>query len=424
MRVHFQSKPWLHPSKPGHPERPQRLMAAYAGLSHLPAGALSWAPIAPIDLADAAIAHDQDYLDMLAEESFPHGGARVLDGGDTVQSATSLEAALSALGGARAGINEIMSGRTQAALMLARPAGHHATRSEAMGFCLLGAAGWAALEARRAHGARVAVLDFDLHHGNGTQDILWDAEDIFFASSHELHNYPGTGLPGETGAHDNVLNVPLEKGTGSAEMRQAWEVIFTRVADFAPDLIIVSAGFDAHGDDPLSGLDWSLDDYHWLGESLAELADQVCGGRVLSILEGGYDLQVLRHALPAYIAPLCELDAPEAPSEAPSLDLGGWMAPHLGGATRMPSAGNPRFDVRKVNQRLWIEESTTGQFLWTPPDFIRLQSRREMMAICAEANAQDGLHIDQLIAIEAQARRPFGYNPGRSQDFGESPGLG
>ncbi|MBT28050.1 MAG: hypothetical protein CMO01_00205 [Thalassobius sp.] len=422
MHVHYQDRPWLHPSMPGHPERAHRVAASLAGLADLPEGDCTFLPVKPVDLAAASSAHDPEYLAMLGAETFESIRRRTLDGGDTVQAKTSLEAALEALGGARAATDAIMSGRTRSAMLVARPAGHHATRGQAMGFCLLGAAGWAAIEAQRNWGARVAVLDFDLHHGNGTQDILHDERDIFFASTHQDGIYPGTGAASETGAHGQVMNVPLPRGSGGKVMREAWQGIFRAVADFHPDLILVSAGFDAHGDDPLSDLNWCLEDYRWLGRQLAGLADSCCDGRILSILEGGYDLRVLRHAVAAWASQLCELDAPVCPAFTDAPKLAGWQSPYLGHVAVPDKDAPTEFVLRKMHRRLWIENARTGQPLWTPPDFIRLEGRELSANLVSSANENGSLHIDAVIALEAAAGRAFGYNSGRSRDFDRKTG--
>ncbi len=418
MRIHYQPKAYIHPSKPGHPERPHRQMAAVAGLQLLAEGKLNWEAALPVDVADALIAHDPNYLKMITDADFSRTRAHLMDGGDTVLSETTLEAALTALGGARAATAQIMSGETSTAFVIARPPGHHATRNSAMGFCLLGTAAWAALDARARHGARVALLDIDLHHGNGSQNILWDEPDMLFASTHEKGNWPNTGHAEETGGMARVINIPLDPGSGSATMRDAWANIFEQVAEFGPDMIIVSAGFDAHADDPLSGLNWKIEDYSWLGKRLAELADEICHGRILSILEGGYDLQVVKHGIAAFAGELVQLDDPCASSgDVPDTNLAGWRAPHIGGYTNMPVPGKERFKVTKVNGRLWIEETATGQFLYTVPDFVKLLNRDSLVALADKANELDQLPIDLIIHLEAEAKRAAGYNPGRSDDF-------
>jgi acetoin utilization deacetylase AcuC-like enzyme len=193
------------------------------------------------------------------------------------------------------------------AFVAARPPGHHAERDTAMGFCLFGTAAIGALRALDHHGlSRVAVLDFDVHHGNGTQDILWNDPRAMFASSHQMPLYPGTGHPSEVGAHGQIVNVPLREGSGTAAMRAAWGDILARVQAHAPDLILISAGFDAHADDPLAGLEWQAQDFAWLTHAICDLADATCGGRVVSALEGGYDLPALAASVAAHVGVLQE----------------------------------------------------------------------------------------------------------------------
>lgn len=414
MHIYYQADPALHPTAPGHPERPHRLMAAASGLCGV---ADTWEPIQPVDLAAAQLAHDDAYLEDLAVP-LPPGGYRRLDQGDTVQSETSLVAALGALGGARTAISALMAEQTDKALVLARSPGHHACRAEAMGFCLLGTAAWAALHGRDAHGLRVAVLDFDLHHGNGTEDILREERDAFFASSQQDGIWPGTGASGVSGVSGHIFNTALPAGTGRDAMRQAWEEHFKAMRAFAPDLIVVSAGFDAHGNDPLSGLDWSIADYAWLGEALAREARDLCHGRVLTILEGGYDLQVVSAGLRSFALGLQgSRPVPGAAVPAGLTDLSGMQSPYLKGTT--PAAGEG-FDVRKLYGRLWIVEKATGALLYTPPEFLQLQDRTPMRHLTERADETGRLPIQDIIALEAKAARLRRFNGKRSLDFHES----
>jgi acetoin utilization deacetylase AcuC-like enzyme len=176
-----------------------------------------------------------------------------------------------------------------------------------MGFCLFGTVAIAAKRALDQHGlARVAVLDFDVHHGNGTQDLLWDEPRAMFVSSHQMPLYPGSGYASEKGAHGQILNLPLPPGSGGREMRAAWEAALAQVAAFRPDLILVSAGFDAHRADPLAGLTWTEADFAWITHAICDLADECCGGRVVSSLEGGYDLAALAASVAAHVRVLME----------------------------------------------------------------------------------------------------------------------
>ena len=210
------------------------------------------------------------------------------------------------VGGVCAAVDAVMAEDALTAFVAMRPPGHHAERETPMGFCLFGNAAIGAKRALDHHGlARVAVLDFDVHHGNGTQDLLWNEERTLFASSHQSPLWPGSGAPHETGAHDNIINVPLAPMTGGAAMKRAWaDQILPAVDDFAPELIIISAGFDAHADDPLANLNWSTEDFTWITQAICDVANAHAKGRVVSTLEGGYDLHALAAATAAHVTAL------------------------------------------------------------------------------------------------------------------------
>jgi len=221
---------------------------------------------------------------------------------DTILSPGSRAAALAAAGGALAAVDAVAGDGVAHAFVAARPPGHHATRDEAMGFCLFNAIAAAAVHAREAHGcARVAVVDFDVHHGNGTEDILRGREGFFYASSHEYPNYPGTGTHSEDGPCP-IVNTPLAPMTGSAAFRAAWrDRLLPALRAFAPELVLVSAGFDGHRKDPLSMMQLEAADYAWLGTEIARVGAESAAGGVVSVLEGGYDLDALGASVAAYI---------------------------------------------------------------------------------------------------------------------------
>lgn len=300
---------YMHPSSdghvtpPGHPERVARLDAVRAALEGLdldrrtcPAG----------DEADVLRCHPEDYVAKV-KDAIPAESYVSLDA-DTHVAPGSLAAAMHAVGGMAAAVDAVMLGDVANAFVACRPPGHHAETATAMGFCLFGTAAIGAMRALEHHNAaRVAVLDFDVHHGNGTQDLLWNEPRALFASSHQMPLYPGSGAVHETGAHENIINVPLTPMSGAQEMRRAWaDMILPSVTEFAPDLIIVSAGFDAAAEDPLANLNWTTEDFTWVTSAIMDVADDVAGGRVVSTLEGGYDLSALGAGVRAHVSVLME----------------------------------------------------------------------------------------------------------------------
>ena len=294
----------LHREPEGHPEQVARLRAVETGLAGLPVTRRE-APVA--ERADVLRCHPEAYLARV-EAALPQAGLAMLDG-DTYLAPGALRAALRGVGGVCAAVDAVIAGAARTAFVACRPPGHHAETARAMGFCLFGAVAIGARRALDHHGlARVAVLDFDVHHGNGTQDLLWDEARAIFVSSHQMPLYPGSGAAEERGVHGQVINLPLRGGSGGAAMRAVWARALDRVRDFAPELILVSAGFDAHEDDPLAGLNWRVEDFVWLTEAICDLAEEVCGGRVVSALEGGYDLAALAACSAAHVKVLLRRD--------------------------------------------------------------------------------------------------------------------
>ncbi len=290
-----------HREPPGHPEQAARLLAVERGLAGLDLERRE-APLA--DVADVLRCHPAQYVARV-ERAVPQQGWAQLDG-DTYLAPGSCQAALRAVGGVCAAVDAVIGAQARNAFVACRPPGHHAERETAMGFCLFGSVAIGAKRALDHHGlARVAVVDFDVHHGNGTQDLLWDEPRCLFASSQQMPLYPGSGFADERGAHGQMVNVPLRGGSGGAEMRAAYQrEVFPRLTAFQPELILISAGFDAHADDPLAGLMWRTADFAWLTEQLCDLADALCGGRVVSALEGGYDLDALAASVAAHVGVL------------------------------------------------------------------------------------------------------------------------
>jgi len=289
-----------HVTPPGHPERPDRLKAiaraleadAFADLDR------KQAPLA--ELGAVELAHPSDYVERI-RSAVPETGIVRIDA-DTSMSPKSFEAALTAVGAAIAAVDDVWSGAADNVFVAARPPGHHAERDTAMGFCLFNNAAIAARHAQKTHGAeKVAIVDWDVHHGNGTQDIFWSDPTVLYCSTHQMPLYPGTGAPGETGA-GNIFNAPLSPGSDGTYFREAFNSrILPALDNFRPDLIIISAGFDAHYRDPLAEINLVEDDFDWATGQLMERAQSFSGGRLVSLLEGGYDLQGLAFSVAAHV---------------------------------------------------------------------------------------------------------------------------
>ena len=290
-----------HDTGPHHPERPARMRAAIGALEAPEFQSLlrETAPEAPESAIRAV--HDGAYVDRIFGLEAPADEPVHLDA-DTLFSAGSLKAALRSAGGAMRAVDSVLEGWARAAFVATRPPGHHAEVDRAMGFCIFANAAIAAHHAR-AHGLRrIAVVDFDVHHGNGTQSLFENDADLFYGSSHQYPCYPGTGAASERGVAGNIVNAPLAPGAGSEEFRAAWSgTILPELDRFAPELLIVSAGFDAHKLDPLAQLRVETEDFTWLTDELVHLADRRCAGKIVSLLEGGYDLRGLAEGVEVHV---------------------------------------------------------------------------------------------------------------------------
>ncbi len=295
-----------HDMGEGHPERPDRIRAVDRALESEIFQMMARDAAPRADIAVIARVHPVDYIEAIRAAT-PTQGHVAIDQ-DTSMSPGTFEAALRSVGGAVFAVDEVMTRKVHNAFVATRPPGHHAEISTPMGFCFFNNAAVAARHARAAYGAeRVAIMDFDVHHGNGTQHIFWSDPHVMYTSTHEMPNYPGTGSIGERGEFDQIVNAPLRAGDGGDSFREAMDVaILPRIDAFNPDLVIISAGFDAHRRDPLGNLNLVEADYVWATRKLMEIAQKHCGGRVVSVLEGGYDLEGLARSVAAHVTTLIE----------------------------------------------------------------------------------------------------------------------
>jgi len=294
-----------HNTGQGHPERPDRVTVVINHLIKLKSKNLIWKKPTKFDLKYLELAHDKNYLNNI-KESFPEEGLNFLDG-DTIISPGSKEATRDAVGSILTAIDGVMKKDLDNAFCAVRPPGHHAEKQKAMGFCVYNNIAVGAhylLEKYNLN--KVAIIDFDVHHGNGTQDIFYNNEKVLYISSHQYPYYPGSGSPNEKGCNDNILNVPLNAGTQTHEFFNAYESIFKKLKIFNPEFILLSAGFDAHKNDPLAQINLESKDYYTLTKRILSLAKKLCGGKVVSILEGGYDLNALKESVDYHVKSLME----------------------------------------------------------------------------------------------------------------------
>jgi acetoin utilization deacetylase AcuC-like enzyme len=292
----------LNPS--GHPERPDRLRAIERALTgtEFQTLARAEAPMAPLDIV--ALCHPLDYVTQIRDAAPKQGMVR-LDA-DTSMSPGTFEAALRAVGGATHAVDQVLAKQSDNAFVATRPPGHHAETARPMGFCLFDNAAIAARYAQQRHGiGNVAIVDFDVHHGNGSQEIFWGDRSVMYCSTHQMPLFPGTGAVIESGEHDTIVNAPLRPGDGGDAFRAAFENrILPRLREFRPELVIISAGFDAHIRDPLASINLEEPDFVWATQTIMDIADQHAAGRVVSLLEGGYDLEGLSKSVAAHVLTL------------------------------------------------------------------------------------------------------------------------
>ncbi|MCZ7940267.1 histone deacetylase family protein [Agrobacterium salinitolerans] len=292
-----------HITPEGHPERPDRLRSLNIALEHPNFERLERKEAPQANEDAVLLAHPEEHLLAVMRQVPEEDGEINRIESDTYLSPKSLQAALTGIGAAMAAVDDVFTGSADNVFVAARPPGHHAETAKAMGFCLFNNVAIAARHAQKAHGAeRVAIIDWDVHHGNGTQDIFWNDTSVLFCSTHQMPLYPWSGDKNETGVKNNIVNAPLSPNTGSEHFREAFKSrVLPAIADFSPDLILISAGFDAHHRDPLAQINLVGEDFDWATGRLLEMADKFASNRVVSLLEGGYDLEGLAESAAMHI---------------------------------------------------------------------------------------------------------------------------
>ncbi|WET35705.1 histone deacetylase family protein [Agrobacterium fabrum] len=292
-----------HITPEGHPERPDRLRSLNIALEHPNFERLDRKEAPQANEDAVLLAHPEEHLLAVMRQVPEEDGEINRIESDTYLSPKSLQAALTGIGAAMAAVDDVFSGAADNVFVAARPPGHHAETAKAMGFCLFNNVAIATRHAQKAHGAeRIAIIDWDVHHGNGTQDIFWNDISVLFCSTHQMPLYPWSGDKNETGVKNNIVNAPLSPNTGSDHFREAFKSrVLPAIADFSPDLILISAGFDAHHRDPLAQINLVGEDFDWATGRLLEMADKYASNRVVSLLEGGYDLEGLAESAAMHI---------------------------------------------------------------------------------------------------------------------------
>ena len=295
-----------HDTGPGHPECPERIPAILNGLKKIQSQKLIWKEIGSFDEKYIELTHSQKYLEKI-NQSFPKEDLVFLDG-DTIVSKGSKKAAYDAVGGIINAIDAVMNQEFNNAFCVVRPPGHHAEKEQAMGFCIFNNVAVGAtylLEKYKLN--KVAIIDFDVHHGNGTQDIFYNEKKVLYISSHQFPFYPGTGSKDEIGKFNNILNIPLKAGTVSEEFFNSYKKVYDKLNEFNPEFILLSAGFDAHKNDPLANINLESKDYYTLTKEIMKIAKKVCSNKIVSILEGGYNLPVIQESAKYHVEALLEI---------------------------------------------------------------------------------------------------------------------
>ena len=295
-----------HDTGPGHPECPERIPAILNGLKKIQSQKLIWKEIGSFDEKYIELTHSQKYLEKI-NQSFPKEDLVFLDG-DTIVSKGSKKAAYDAVGGIINAIDVVMNQEFDNAFCVVRPPGHHAEKEQAMGFCIFNNVAVGAtylLEKYKLN--KVAIIDFDVHHGNGTQDIFYNEKKVLYISSHQFPFYPGTGSKDEIGKFNNILNIPLKAGTVSEEFFNSYKKVYEKLNEFSPQFILLSAGFDAHKNDPLANVNLESKDYYILTKEIMKIAKKVCDNKIVSILEGGYNLSAIQESAKYHVEALLEV---------------------------------------------------------------------------------------------------------------------
>lgn len=419
LRVYHHADPFMHRALPGSSDRPHRIAALLDGFITVERGVtpsesieFKVAPTAPLETA--LLLHDESYIEALARpfgegEHFRRLGTL----GTAIQAPDSLEAALGAVGAACEAVDAIVAGEVASALLACRPAGNRARRGEAKDGCLLGTAAFAAKHAKEKHGMRVAILDFDAKFGRGTVDLIGGHPDILYASTHEDEG------PLSRDDDAQLMCLPLAATPagieGSINMREAWFQITRRVREFAPDLIVVSAGFGAHEKDRSSKLKWKQDDYRHLGSTIEWLARDLCGCPVMHVLEGGDDLEVLRHAGLSYFRDFfwgrnSNGRSAHAHAKPQWIEPEQKASPYLVGDLelgRLYSGGFARYGVGKAGGRLWIRDNCKDAFIYTVPDALKKRHWRDLDEMIEPLSGQGFIEIRDIIEFEARLRKGF-----------------
>ena len=296
-----------HDTGSGHPEKVDRVSVVIDNFKKLKNKNLIWEKPKKFDLNLLKTTHTSNYINFV-NNSFPSNGLEFLDG-DTIVSPGSKDATTDAVGSIITAIDGVIEKKYKNAFCAVRPPGHHAEKDKAMGFCIYNnVAVGATYLIEKFKYKKVAIIDFDVHHGNGTQDIFYDNEKVLYISTHQFPYYPGSGSDNEKGKHNNVFNLPLEAGTTSEQYLNAYEYVLKKLKEFKPEFILFSAGFDAHKNDPLAQLKLETEDFYIITQRTLQLAKEYCNGKVVSILEGGYDLNALRDSTKRHVDALIEFN--------------------------------------------------------------------------------------------------------------------